>query len=406
MPRLRLRAAVVLSALAAAGAFPAPAAPLPEWSLTGIYDLPFDAGFQSVAADYEVAFEGASGTLSVGYTEKGALSVGGFLEAPDGATFVRLSGAFSVGTDGKQTVTIAEPVKRPRFRFEGVVDDVRGDIVGSYTRSDGFAALTGPAEGPLTLAKTPPAAGSSTWRLRARTTMDRKGVVRNGLAQDGTSQDFARLTLFDGRELLGGRIKGRVRTKVVDSTTSTTTATMKIRGKGWRADFTGPVDADGFHATGRVSGGGFVAEGARLTFPVVEGPEPPPPPPPPPPKNLLTRGSASIVAGQVTLFRANVPRKFKPLAGGDLTVQFPTSDANLTVVADPMSASGPSPRRCFVDFGRKTFGTATSPASVTLEILEFSTIPGQQIEVLCTGTVVEPSGRKRTVDVLLQCTVE
>lgn len=408
-PSARLLRAALAAAAACAAAIGAPAtssaaprakaAPvLPAWDPTGNHDLAFDPGYESVAGRYRIAFEGKSGTIDVNYAaDASKLLAGGVF---DDFTLVTLAGGWSA-TGGTQTVNLADAPKKPQFTFTGAVDADHRDVSGTYVRADGYLGLGNAVTAPLVLDRQTPVNVETTFRLRFQPSMDRRGVVRSRLGDDGRELR-ATLDAFAGRSFDGGLVRGRVVTKKSDGTT---TARIRISGKGWTVRLDGPVDADGFHAVADVSAGGFVADDVALTIPVVEGPEPPPPPPPPPPKNLLTKGVARIVAGRIEIVRESTPKKFFGKAG-DLHVEFPTSDALQTVVADPSTATGASARRCYVLFGAKSYGTATAPGTVTLEIRRYSTTPGQTIEVLCTGTVADVTGRTKPVDVLLQAVVQ
>jgi hypothetical protein len=197
-----------------------------------------------------------------------------------------------------------------------------------------------------------------------------------------------------------------------NATDGTTTAKVKVMGRGWRVVLDGPVDEQGFHAAADVRAVGFALDDVPVTLDVGPGPEPPPPPPPPDPPNLIAKGTARIVAGQVQISRENAPSKFFG-SGADVNVDFPVSDVGQTsFAATPATSGGATPRRFYVTLGAKTYGTAGPGGSVNLSIrrdpggsLIFSTTPGKTIEVVCQGQVADAAGRTKPVDVIVRATV-
>lgn len=386
----RLAAAL---AFGAALALPAPAAVLPAWTLAGTYDLLVDVGFRSADGTFDVSLEGMDGTVTLSYAPKGGFLGGGFL----GTDFVKLRGSYSVAEDGVQHVVVEEDSRKPRFRFDAAVDEARGDFVGTYTRSAGFAGLAGDGAGNLTFARTPATAPVRTWRLRMSASMDRKGRVKGGLAQDGVSEDLARLQTFGGTEVTGGRVRGRVRT---DADDGTTTAKVKVLGKDWSLRMTGPVDADGFHASADFAAAGFLVLDVPVVLGVGPGPEPPPPPTP---KIVKVTGGRAVVSGdRVTITRRLPDKVFGQRA--DLTIDFPLSDANTTVGADPSTAAPPTARVVTAKLGATTYSSANGESGVSLTIQRTSL---SEFKVICAGTIATPPGTKRkTFGVDLFATVQ
>jgi hypothetical protein len=388
---------------------------LPAWDLTGAHDLELPTGFASLHGKFlfgsldvnRTTLEGRSGSFDMRYDASARLAVSGFL---DDFTFLSLEGTWAVVDGGVHTVTLLEDARRPRFRFDGTVQPGGREIRGTYDRSEGFLGLTGTTadrEFVLTLdpaLPTPP----DRFRLRTTLTMDRRGVVKGGRGPDG-KEVKVRLDGYGGRVFEGGIARGRVRTSRTDGTT---TAAVKVRGRGWSVRLDGPVDESGFHALADVKAGGFVLTDVPATLAVRPGPEPPPPPPPPDPPNLIPKANARIVGGRVLLSRENAPSKFFG-TGADVNLEFPTSVVGAaSFVADPTTSSGVAPRRFYVTLGTRTFGTAAAPGSVTMSIprdlqgnLVFSTIPGKTIEVVCSGSVADASGRTKSVDVIVRATV-
>lgn len=420
-----VREAVLAGALAAAfvaaaplewpNAVAAPAPVLPAWDPTGVHDVRLPVGFASLDGKFEfgsvpsstTTLDGRTGSFDIRYDASARLVAAGFL---DDFTFLTLSGSWSVGTDGTQTVVLSEQAKRPRFRFEGAMQPGGREIRGTYDRSPGFLGLTGTVtdrELVLVLEPSQPTA-DPTFRLRAQLTMNRSGAVQGTKGIDG-KESKARIDVFGDRALEGGVVRGRVKTSRTDGTTA---ARVKIRGKGWKVVLDGPLDEQGFHALVDVKAGGFVVTGVPITLPVAKGPEPPPPPPPPDPPNLVSKGIARIVAGQVQITRRNMPSKYFG-TGADATIEFPASAVgDASIVANPSTSAGAGPRRVTVEVGSKAYGTVFAGGDVSMSIrrdlqgnLIFSTIPGQTIEVVCAGTIADATGRTKPVDVIVRATV-
>ncbi|MCG3136166.1 MAG: hypothetical protein HMLKMBBP_04006 [Planctomycetes bacterium] len=395
------RSAAVL-AFAAALAAAAPAAELPAWVLAGEYDERVEVGFHSAAGDYDFLFDVHNVRISLSTLDDGTLAGGGLLQIGDTFELYQVVGTSTVDETGAQHVDFDENVKFPRISFRGTMASDGGDVTGTYTRKAGFGGLPGDASGPATLRRFNPAKGQGTFRLEMTLVTDAKGRVR-GLKPEGGEEAKVRLTTFGQEILPDGTARGLVKTS---RDRATTTCKVKLKGSGWRGTLEGPMDAGGFHALVSLRTRKYEVSAAPWTFPVFPGPEPPPPPPPPPPKNRLALCDATVSAGQIEITRNGVPRKFFGKTSS-LTVQFPASDSVSTVHADPSTATGMNARRFFVEIGNRTYGTASAPADVTLEIRRFSTIPGQVIEILCTGTVVDPaSGKSKDVDVLVEAVVQ
>lgn len=382
---------------------------LPAWSVVGNHVLDVDVGVVDLTGQYTFTLAAEPGSASLTY-EAGRIRGGGSV----GLTFFGLKGTTSLDEADVQHAAISDDPRVPTFRFDATVAPTGIDLEGTATAAAGFAGLAEAFDGPVTFRRVARTAPARTFRLTLPLTMDRKGVVR-GLRDDGGRERRATLRLFGSKVLEGGVVRGKV---VTSADGLSTTANLKVRGKGWTVVLDGPVDADGFHAAADIRAAGFVFDDRGLTVPVGPGPEPPPPPPPPPPANLLAGATARIVGNQITVTRRNVTQKFwKSLGRGtDLTVEFPGSILGApgeTLVADSGSAGGASPVRFAAAIGRTNWGAFGPGGSMTLKIprgsdgnLIFSTTPGQSLRVLCQGTIADAGGRTRTVDVLLEARVE
>lgn len=387
-----------LAAPASSAAAKRRSAPLPGWSLIGTYDLPVDVGFVSLSGSYDFSFEDQTGSISLAYNPQAELAGNGIV----GVTFFGLVATSTVGEDGLQHVSIVDTPKNPTFAFDGVVQPNGRDIAGQYLRSGGFAGLEGTVQGSTTFRRTQPAIVQQNFRLRMTTTMDRKGRVRGAVGPD-KKEIRSGVDVYPGRTFDGGLVRGKVTTSAADGTT---TAKLKIRGKGWLVTMAGPVDVDGFHALAAIRAGGFDVADVPLVLPVTEGPQPPPPPPPPDPDKYrrATGGSASVVAGAVQITKSGLPVKFFKRKAG-VTIEFPSSGIAAPMVADPSTASTSTPIRFFVKIGSATYGTAAAGGSVTLTVKQYSPVPGGGIEILCEGTVADARGRTKKVDLLLDASV-
>lgn len=404
-PRRRLRAvAFAGSALAAAAAaFLAPpslAAILPAWLIVGTADVQAETGIHDITGSYNLTISGQTRTLSLAYTETGAITGSSFFEPPEGFTIVGFRGVQKRLPDGTESIVLEESVKRPRFRFTGAMVDGRS-LVGTFTQTPGFAGFQDTASGDMTITRGTPSVGNGRFRLFWKATTDSKGRVKGGLSLDGVTEDLARMNLFAGRTVSGGKIRGRVRTNRLGETT----AKVTILGPKWSVRMDGPLDIDGFHASADVKAAGFEVKDVPFLLPVGKGADPPPPPPPPPPANQVSGGTATVSGGQIRILRFNVPKRFFG-APATLDVQFPTSSGSGTFHADPSNASTATPHRFIVKVGRTTYGTAAAPADVTIEVQKFEAFTGGEIRLLCTGTVATASGRTKNVDVLLLAVVE
>ena len=389
-------AALVLPAAPAVALRKAP--PLPAWSLVGTYDMPVDVGFVSLLGSYDFDLDGNAGFVSLAYDPKARITGNGLV----GSTFFSAFATSSVGEDALQHVSIVDAPKNPAFTFDGVVESNGRDLVGHYVRSNGFGGLVGTAEGEITLRRTQPTFIPSNFRLRLTTTMDRKGRVRGAVGPD-RKEIRAAIDVYPARTLDGGVVRGKVTTRASDGTTS---ASLKITGKGWLITMKGPVDVDGFHAVARIRAGGFDVPNVAIVLPVTEGPKPPPPPPPPDPdKNRRVTGAAAqVVAGSVRVSKSRLPTKFFG-APANVTIDFPSAGIGAPMVADPASASTLTPTRFFVKIGSKTYGTGTAPGLVTLTVRQYSPSPGGGIEVLCQGKVADASGRTKNVNLVINAVV-
>jgi hypothetical protein len=370
----------------------------PAWSLAGAHELEVPPGFTSVSGEFRFPIAGKTATFSLRYEDKLRLSGTGLVDLDVGPTLFALTGRFTVDDAGVQHVHLADVAKPPLFSFDGTVDDATGDISGTFVREDGYLEIATGESGALTLDRTD-GAPQTALTLSFRTRMDTFGKVRAALESDG-SDSKASLTLYGGTVLADGKIRGRV----VTGRDARTRAVLTILGPGWRAKLAGPVDQTGFHAACNLKGGGFVVTGVPLVLAVQPGPTPPPGPPPPPPKNQLLGGTATIADGKVTITHSDVPSKFFGAPAG-LRIEFPSSLGQTVVHADPSSATlpEPDPRRFIVTVGTTTFGTASAPADVEIDIRK---ITATQIEVLATGTVVAQNGKKKPVDVFVVATIQ
>ncbi len=393
------------SALAAVAAAllapPSLAAILPAWLIVGTADVQGETGIHDVTGTYELTISGQTRPLSLSYSESGALVGSAFFEPPEGFTIVGFRGVQKRLADGTESIVLEESVKRPRFRFMGAMVDGR-DLVGTFTQTAGFAAFPDTASGDMTIPRDSPSVGNGRFRLFCKTTTDSKGHVKGGLSLDGVTEDLARMNLFAGRTVSGGKIRGRVRTNRLGETTGKVT----ILGPKWSVRLDGPLDADGFHASADVKAAGFDVKDVPFLLPVGKGADPPPPPPPPPPANQVSGGTATVSGGQVRILRFSVPKRFFG-ATASLDVQFPTSSGSAgSFHADPSNASTATPHRFIVKVGRTTYGTAAAPADVAVEVQKFEAFTGGEIRLLCTGKVATASGKTKNVDVLLVALVE
>lgn len=399
MHAARTLVTLALAAAALALSGEADARIYPGWSLATTYAPAVDPGFKSVAGTFSMPLGGDTASIALAYDEQARLTGAGIV---GGLTIFSLSGTFSVdGTTGEQHVRLVDPAKKPLFTFDGVVSPDGADIVGTFSKSDGYLGYAGAASGPLTLHRTS-AAAQAAFTLSFATRMDDHGRVGGKLDVDGKTETRGSLAVYGGRSFSGGKIKGKVKTDA----NALTTGAVSIVGRGWRAKFTGPIDAAGFHASCDISAAGFRVTGASVLLAAQPGPVPPDTPTKPP-KNLLDNATATIVNGQVTISHPNVPSKFFGATAG-LTIQFPFADGVSVVSADVSSASTATPRRCIVTVGGKTYGTAMAPVAngVTLDIKKVSSVGGGVIEVLATGRVYPVSGTPKTVNVLVQAVVQ
>jgi hypothetical protein len=372
----------------------------PAWSLVGGYDTPVDPGFVSVAGSFQFPLDGGTATITLNYDDKAHVSGGG---QSGNFTIFTLAGGFTVDPlTQEQHVHLADTAKKPMFTFDGVVSADGNSIAGTYVKHAGYLDYPGEESGPLTFQRTGYVA-DTTFTLAFATRMDVKGRVRGAYTADGRTDTRATLSIYGKRDLADGRIQGRVKTDA----TGYTTGVVRIVGRAWKVVMTGPIDADGFHASCDVLADGFVVRGTKVLLPVLVGPTPPPGPPPPPPKNLLTSATATIVDGQVTISHTDVPSRFFGAPAG-LTITFPFSDGLSTVAADATDASTTPPRRCIVVVNSKTYGTAQAPAGrgVAIQIRKLATVRDGQIEVLATGKVYPVGGTPKTVNVLVQALVQ
>lgn len=359
---------------------------LPGWSLVGTYDLQVPTGFASLEGRWDFTLFGIEGNLGFSYDKTARIEAFGTHGL---GTFVNYAGTWSVDEEGRQHVLLLDRPKNPVIRIEGVVSEDARTITG--------AVPVGQGSEPVTFRRVTPPTVPTTFRLRLDTTMNRRGFVRGRPLGRG-KEALARLDTFDGRTFTGGRIRGRVLTTETDGPT---TALVRIRGKGWSAVLSGPVDEAGFHAAVDLRAGGFVVDDAPMVLAVEPGPEPPPPPPPPPPKNLVADGVARRDGNHFTISRQRVPSRFFG-AVSNITAEFDLADSVTPVHATPENFNSGTPRRVYVKVGTKNYGTSNAPGDVLIEVREFTTIPGNTIEILLTGKIADTAGRTKNVNVLLQ----
>ena len=401
------RTLLALAVSAAVAGLPAgldAATRLPDWAVTGPYDLQIPVGVGSVAGRYGFDLGDFTGNVSLRYEPKGRIAGGGS-GGEFGQYLFPVEGTWDMDpATGRAAVRFANARKDPTFSFEGVLTEDRMALVGTYTRAPGFAGTDVTASGPLRVGRVPPEPASDSFRLRFQALQSLKGKVataRTTVVSAKPPLAPATLLVHGGELLDGGRVAGKLRT----AADGTTTGKLTVRGKGWRVKLKGPVDAAGFHAIADVRTRLLRASGVAVTLPVQEGPEEPPPPPPPAPRNLLDGAVARVVNDQITITREDAPRKhFRKRA--DLTIQFPSSVGRGTVRATPATASGANPIRFFfAQSGGKTYGTATVPADVRLDVAQFSLAPGGTIEVHAVGDTYTPDGKRVQVDVIVLATV-
>jgi hypothetical protein len=405
--KLALLVLAAVSLGAAASAFAGKI--LPAWTVGGNYAVQLPPGFSSLASEFSFPIGDGSATLTFTYDDKGLLHGSGVAQTSLSIDFYGVVGNYTVDpVTGVQHVHVAQDTKVPLFTFDGDLEADGGDLVGTYSRGEGFAGIPGTQTAvAVRLARKNGAKGVTSFALAMKASMDVKGRIKGTLDVDGKTENRATLTVYGNRVLADGKIRGKVKT-LRDGTTN---ASITIKGPGWTLSMTGPVGADGFHATCALKGGGFNVSRIPVLFYVTAGPPGPPPPPPSAPKNYLGGATATIQSGQVTITHTNVPSKFFGATAG-LTLVYPTSDAPTVtggialVHANPSNASTATPRRCIVSVSGTTYGTAQVPADVTFEIRSPITGPGGTIRVLATGTVVAANGRKKTVNVLVEAIVQ
>ncbi len=414
---MHVRSLVGTAALAAAvlAALPSADARIwPKYSISAAYEVLVPPGFRSVQDRFTFTGPFSGDLLDLEYDGRGGLVAGAQLSTPAGPTVTGFVGSYAVDVDGRQHVHLAQPVGKrqtPGFTFDGVLNDDGGDIVGTYVRQDGYLGMSGSESGDLTFTRNDAAKGASDFVLDMSTVMDDHGRISGLRTGSPLVETRATFTVYGvhflngfelpGKPLGGGKVRGRVRTDRFGATT----AKITVVARDWRMKLAGPVDDAGFHALVDAKGGGFVVKAVPVLLPVQPGPTPPPPPPPPPPKNQLTGATATIVDGQLTITHSSVPSRFFGAVAG-LTITFPTSDGISIVHADPSDASTTPPRRCIVTVGGKTYGTATAPADVALDIRKLTSTSGQTIEVLATGKVYTPGGASKTVNVLVEAALQ
>jgi len=422
--RRRGLAALAVAALVAASASSSLARIWPAWTIAGPRVLDVSPGFASLAGSWTFSLPNGEGdaNLSINYDVKARLGAAGlFTDAGGNPTIFSLLGTYSVdAATGVQHVKFTDAVKNPQFTFTGDVSADATSIVGTFVRKSGYFEIAGDDSDALTLHRAG-AAPATAIKLTIATRMDDHGrIFGSPTTVDGKTVESRAQALLYGTHFVkdhfednvatGGLVRGTVKTRA----NGTSTGQITIKGPKWSAKFKGVVDAAGFHALCDFSAGGFVAKKLPITLAVTPGPTPPPPvggtkPPP----NLLDNCVATVINGAVVITRSSVPSKFFGTTAG-LRIEFPQADWYENVNghaihhADPSDASLPAPnaRRCIVTIGSTVYGTATSPADVTLDVDRFDVIAGQQIRLLATGTVATGTGKKKTVDVLVQATVQ
>lgn len=385
---------------------------LPDWSIVSDNDVRLSPGFASLEGSYEFTVGERSGSLQLAYGPNGDLAGTAFI----GTSFLQVSASYEVDDEGVQQVWIADFPAGPGFEIRGAVSADARRIVGTYSHAGPYLDFTEPGSGSVTVYRLTPLFIPDTFRCIFSMSMNRKGAV-TGQRDDKGRERRATFELYRNVRVEGGLVRGKVKT---DTVLGTTTANVTIKGKvgrrPWKVTLAGPVDEAGFHALADFDVEGWKLTGIPFELPSQPGPEPPPPPPPPPPRNQLGQATAVVVGSQVTIERANVPVKFGWGRGSDATAQFPLTildESDDALVADPTTSGGAAPVRFFVQIGNVVYGTASPGGSVTLTIRRdpggnrlFSTTRGQQMQILCQGTIAAVSGKRKKVDALLVATVQ
>lgn len=394
-PRFAARlvlAAAVLAVLPLGGLG---AARRPEWTVAGEHLLDLETGVASVEGrfGYDVGEFNANITLA--------------LDGPDGLLAAGTSaGQFptiytATGTWGRDEATgrTRVTIVASGFSFEGVMDVAGNSIVGTHSRLPGFGGGSESSSGPLVLGRTPPGGSPDTFALLALLAQNGRGKITGTKVRESgrTKRSKASLRLWNDDLLENGKIKGKLK---VDGD-GNTTGTLKVRGKGWSVNMAGPVDQDGFHALADIRTPLLDVEDVAITVPVTDVPDLPPPPPPKPPRNQIDLATAFFDGGQLEIFRGGVAKRFfgKKV---DLTIRLPSDAGTGFSLADPNTALLPQSTGFSVtDSKDRTWGTATEPGSVNIEVLEWTTVRGETIKLRANGKIAGPSGSTKKVNVIV-----
>ncbi len=371
----------------------------PAWVLDGQRVVAIEAGVGSLAGRYGYDLGPFFANVSLAYDGRGKLSGGGLA----GTSIYNVSGTWGVDpATGRAAVHLEEVSPTPKLVFDGVQSEDLLRIDGTYTRVAGFAGISEAAAGPLSLGRTPPVPAETAFTLRFSARQSGGGKISNAVRTVAAKREkvLASLEIFGDEVLESGKVRGKLKT----DRAGFSTAKLQVKGKGWSVKMTGPVDADGFHATATVKTPILNLEGVLLELPAEAAPDAPPPPPPSVPEDFLDGAFARIEAGQITITRGNVPKRFFGKSS-DLTIRFPATVGAGVTSCTPLTAGGANPRLFLVEQGNKAFGTALEPANVQLDITTFSTQTGQTIRLRATGTTVRDDGKTKTVDVDILATI-
>ncbi len=400
MPRRPLPA-LAAQLLLVAGVLVLPAADglgarrVPDWSVDGEYLLDMEVGVATIEGRYGYDVGEFNANLLLAFDGPGKLSGGG-TAGQVGNFIYTATGTWGIDeATGRTRVSIATP----GFTFDGVVAENGLGIDGTHTREIGFGGGTESSSGPLTLGRTPPSSAPDTFVLFMRLAQNKRGRIKAAKVQEAgrARPSEATLQIWGGDALGKGKVKGKMRTDA----SGVTTGTLRVKGKGWSVEMTGPVDQDGFHAVADVHTPLIDIDDVAVTIPVIPTPDKPPPKPPPPPKNQIDLATAFIQNGRVEIFRGGVSKRFFG-AKVDMTIEFPDSVGTGFTVADPLTNGGADGKLFSVVTNKgKVYDTTRIPAAVTIEVLAFTTVRGETIRLRATGKVVAENGKTKNVNVIV-----
>ena len=371
----------------------------PQWTVAGEHVLTLPVGVRSVAATYVYDVNDVSGNIVVEYGRKqGTVVVGG--TAGDQIPFFY---------DGDGTWSRDEATGRTRvvvdaggLTFDVVHDEQGRRLEGTYEMLAGFGGAAANASGAISLTPVPFEAASDEFSLQLILEQKRNGKVKAVRASEaGTSRRVAAtLSLFDSVFLDRGKVKGKVKVGRDGATTGKIKVKGKTDGRRWSVLLEGPVDETGFRALADVRTPLIDLDGVPVTLAVTEAPDAPPPPAPPPPPNQVDEGTADVAAGQVTITRGGVPKRFFGKKTR-VVIELPTSVGEGSATAVPATASIGTPVRFVAEVGTKVYDTANQGSSVELDVLEMTLVTGQRVTVRCTGTATTADGDSKPVDIIV-----